>query len=323
MVTKPCPICEAHFGGECHELPSTRDVRRFECAACGEFQIVDLLLSGQLENQPTKLTWLQRAALAHRLQTANRESKVPMVDCEWFNRFLCAPTLPTPAIQAANIIRFVGEEVLRTGAPMERLRPNFASAVGSPRGEFARQLAKELVKKEILQGIEVRNGKRTYFGDLNLTLKGWEAYEAEKQGKIRGDYGFVALRFENKELDSFLRTVISPALRSSIGLELKDMRDFAKAGVIDNIMRAQIRDAAFVLADLTDDNAGAYWEAGYAEGLGKPVIYMCEATKFKRAQTHFDTNHCTTIKWTLKAPDDFTAELIATLRQSLNRFPSM
>ena len=37
-----------------------------------------------------------------------------------------------------------------------------------------------------------------------------------------------------------------------------------------------VRDAAFVISDLTHDNSGAYWEAGYAEGLGKPVIYICE-----------------------------------------------
>ena len=45
-------------------------------------------------------------------------------------------------------------------------------------------------------------------------------------------------------------------------------------------MRERIRDAAFVLVDLTHDNPGAYWEGGYAEGLGKPVIYICEASKF-------------------------------------------
>jgi nucleoside 2-deoxyribosyltransferase len=63
----------------------------------------------------------------------------------------------------------------------------------------------------------------------------------------------------------------------------------SRAGVIDNILRAQICDAAFVLVDLTHDNTGAYWEAGYAEGLNTPVIYLCEQAKFDMAKTHFDT----------------------------------
>src|SRR3546814_4652111 len=85
-------------------------------------------------------------------------------------------------------------------------------------------------------------------------------------------------------------------------------------------MRSQIRDAAFVIVDLTHDNSGAYWEAGYAEGLGKPVIYICEKAKFDKAKTHFDTNHCTTVVWTREKGEEFRAELIATLRRSLNLF---
>ena len=67
-------------------------------------------------------------------------------------------------------------------------------------------------------------------------------------------------------------------------------------------MRVKIRDAKFVIADLTHDNNGAYWEAGYAEGLGKPVVYICEKTKFedKNNGTHFDVNHCTTLSMTVQ-----------------------
>jgi hypothetical protein len=44
-------------------------------------------------------------------------------------------------------------------------------------------------------------------------------------------------------------------------------------------------------------NLGAYWAAGYAEGLGKPVIYTCEESKFPGA-SHFDTNHHQHVLWT-------------------------
>src|SRR3546814_6925901 len=90
------------------------------------------------------------------------------------------------------------------------------------------------------------------------------------------------------------------------------MRNVARAGIIDNIMRSQIRDAAFVIVDLTHDNSGAYWEAGYAEGLGKPVIYICEKAKFDKAKTHFDTNHCTTVV----RSEEHTSELQSLMRIS-------
>ena len=128
------------------------------------------------------------------------------------------------------------------------------------------------------------------------------------------------MQFEDPILDPLIRTTVKPALQDQLNYNLIDMRDVAQAGVIDNLMRVQIRDSAFVLADLTYDNSGAYWEAGYAEGLGKPVIYLCEKVKFKEQKTHFDTNHCTTVQWSANDPNPFVEQLIATLRRSLNLF---
>lgn len=155
--------------------------------------------------------------------------------------------------------------------------------------------------------------------DIDLSLAGWDAFEAEKRGKLPGSQGFIALKFGDPELDEFLHVVIKPAIRE-LGFDLEDMRDAAEAGVIDNVMRAKIRDAAFVLVDLTHGNKGAYWEAGYAEGLGKPVLYLCKQSVFDEEGTHFDTNHCTTVKWTARESEPFRTELIATLRRSLGLF---
>ena len=157
-----------------------------------------------------------------------------------------------------------------------------------------------------------------FINDITLALDGWERYEAGKRGDFKGKYGFIAMQFGDSGLDDFVRDVVKPAVKNGTGYDLVDMRDVPRAGIIDDIMRVQIRDSAFVIADLTHDNRGAYWEAGYAEGLGKPVIYICEKTKFEDASTHFDTNHCTTVPWSRSDPDGFRRELIATLRRSLD-----
>jgi hypothetical protein len=154
---------------------------------------------------------------------------------------------------------------------------------------------------------------------VDLTLRGWAEFEREKRGQKAGGYGFIALKFGDEVLDPFLQNVIKPAV-ATLGYELVDMRDAAEAGIIDNVMRARIRDASFVLVDLTHANEGAYWEAGYAEGLGKPVLYLCNQQAFDEQGTHFDTNHCTTVLWDVSHADTFTADLIATLRRSLGLF---
>ena len=52
-----------------------------------------------------------------------------------------------------------------------------------------------------------------------------------------------------------------------------------------------------MIADLTHDNNGAYWEARFAEGLGRPVIYTCRKQKWDATKSHFDTSHLNTIIW--------------------------
>ena len=159
-----------------------------------------------------------------------------------------------------------------------------------------------------------------YYGGMNLTLSGWEVFEKISVNLDSERVGFIAMKFNDDALESLVAKIVKPEIQDKLNYRLLDVREVSRAGVIDNIMREQIRDSAFVLADLTHDNSGAYWEAGYAEGLGKPVIYLCEKQKFDEAKTHFDTNHCTTVIWDSNNLNDFKAELIATIRRSLNLF---
>lgn len=222
----------------------------------------------------------------------------------------------SPSVQAMNLIRHIGDRISESGKRIDRLSIADIQSVTGTGGEFAIDLLNEL-KERVL----VKVATQVLSGDslgVNLTLAGWERYEAEKRGQFSGNYGFIAMQFGDTALDPFVQDIVKPAVKEDIGYDLVDMRDVARAGVIDNIMRTQIRDAAFVIADLTHDNPGAYWEAGYAEGLGKPVIYICEKEKFETIRTHFDTNHCTTVPWNRDDDAGFRQALIATLRRSLD-----
>ena len=141
------------------------------------------------------------------------------------------------------------------------------------------QLIEELIEHKLIRRLQEAIIRQSPGGSdkgfrYGLTFQGWERYNARKRGRFAGRYGFVAMQFEDPVLDPLIRETVKPALQAKLNYDLVDMRDVAQAGVIDNLMRARIRDSAFVLADLTHDNSGAYWEAGYAEGLGKPVIYL-------------------------------------------------
>lgn len=225
----------------------------------------------------------------------------------------------SPAKQQMNLIRYIGDKVSESGKPISQIDANsLCREIGAPSDEFLDQLIEDMAENGIVKMRDpIRLHRGTYFVQVNLTLTGWDQYEAESRGQLDGNYGFMAMQFDDAELDSFVDDVVKPAV-NGIGYDLISMKDVSKAGIIDNIMSVQIRDATFVIADLTHDNNGAYWEAGYAEGLGKPVIYICEKDKFEKTRTHFDTNHRTTIKWSKDDHGQFSSELIATLRRSLS-----
>ena len=214
-----------------------------------------------------------------------------------------ANNFSSPAVQAMNLIRYVGDRVSESGEPIGQLScPEIQRAIDAPSEIFAEQLIEEMCEYATIKMAEpIRTFGGTAFRQVNLTLNGWEQYEAEKRGQFEGNYGFIAMQFNDPHLEDFVQEVVKPTVKEGIGYNLVDMRDVSQAGIIDNIMRVQIRDAAFVIAELSHDNSGAYWEAGYAEGLGKPVIYICEQKKFDEKGTHFDTNHCTTVFWFFNA----------------------
>jgi nucleoside 2-deoxyribosyltransferase len=126
----------------------------------------------------------------------------------------------------------------------------------------------------------------------------------------------MAMKFGDPVLEQFLSNVFKPAARLA-GFDLFKLDDVPKAGLIDDQLRVEIQSSDFLVADLTHDNLGAYWEAGYAEGLGKPAIYTCERSKFEETKTHFDTNHHLTIVWDVATPDVAASALKATIRATL------
>lgn len=68
---------------------------------------------------------------------------------------------------------------------------------------------------------------------------------------------------------------------------------------IDDEIIAEIRRSRFLVADFTHEKAGArggvYFEAGFAFGLGIPVIYTCREDAIDKI--HFDTRQYHHTAW--------------------------
>lgn len=108
--------------------------------------------------------------------------------------------------------------------------------------------------------------------------------------------------------------VIDPAIRSA-GYEPLRIDGKEHNGRIDDEIMASIRAAKFVVSDFTGNRGGVYYEAGFAHGLGLPVIFMCQ----DGYELHFDIRQYNCIFWSSdkleEARDRLKNRILATLGQ--------
>ena len=134
-----------------------------------------------------------------------------------------------------------------------------------------------------------------------VTVEG-HSHIADLQINVDSSQAFVAMWF-NEEMKEAYDKGIEPAVKeagySALIINRKDY-----LGKVEDEIIAQIRRSRFLVADFThgDDGVrgGVYYEAGFAEGLNLPVIYMCRKDKVDSDPNylHFDTSHQNHILWT-------------------------
>ena len=129
----------------------------------------------------------------------------------------------------------------------------------------------------------------------SLSAKGLLELEAGHPGDSK--IGFCAMWF-SAELMPFYREVIEPGVRAC-GYEPLRLDDKEHNNNIDDEIIASIRGARFVIAEMTGHRGGVYFEAGFAHGLGLPVIYMLRDDD--QQDIHFDVRQQNFILW---SPDD-------------------
>ena len=83
-------------------------------------------------------------------------------------------------------------------------------------------------------------------------------------------------------------------------------------GISDRVL-AEIQRAEFVIADFTGQRQSVYFEAGFARGLGRPVIWCCQQDDVPGL--HFDTRHLGHVAW--KDARDLRVKLEASIRANI------
>ena len=125
---------------------------------------------------------------------------------------------------------------------------------------------------------------------------------------------FIAMSFDPTLEDNY--TVgIKPALESLGFMPIRADKQYHN-DKIDTKICEWIAESRFVVADYTGHRTGVYYEAGFAKGLGLPVVQVCSSTDFERL--HFDVKTISTLKF--DTPSKLKSVLEEHIQQTIGRY---
>lgn len=152
-------------------------------------------------------------------------------------------------------------------------------------------------------------------GLFALSVPGWAYVEELDRADRSSDQAFVAMWFNEDVAKAYVEGIV-PAIRETGYTPMRiDQKEHANR--IDDEIVAEIRRSRFLVADFTCGTVmdrgeevaiprgGVYYEAGLAQGLGIPVIWMCREDHINHV--HFDTRQFNHITW--KDPADLRVKL--------------
>jgi rubredoxin len=229
-------------------------------------------------------------------ETASKDtSGVPLKITAKFAREIFSGSFPTPIDQIHFLVRFLGDNLKYSGDKFE-----YKDEINSLRILSASSCVNDANLTDIIvNAAELNYVKIIDDASLTLTIHGWSKYHEFKKGISNSKKIFMAMKFDEKQI-AFINSNLKPVI-TNLDYDLSTLPEYIdKENNIDIKLRNSIRDSILLICDLTHRNNGAYFEAGFAEGLGKPVIYICEKSSFDKTteKIHFDIAHMEIYQWT-------------------------
>jgi nucleoside 2-deoxyribosyltransferase len=296
----------------------------YSCPRCGNWGLARLTaditnsLQNKLGDWDAKSVHL-RSRLSHMIRRQQRPDMgyVQMPIAGDFETWHLEEALPAPSEQLDLLIVAVGDYQPSAAESTKMSADALSAEIGAM---ITRQSPNAglgwLLDQPNTKSLVERHGDAGNAILLRLTMEGWLRHGTLKRARIESRRVLMAMQFNDPELDQVVEKSFRPAVKCT-GFELRLLTDKQPAGLIDDQLRVALRTSRFVIADLTHSNNGAYWEAGFAEGLGRPVIYTCREKEWRERKTHFDTNHLVTVVWSIEKLDHATEQLVARIRATL------
>jgi hypothetical protein len=293
------------------------DIMEVRCPCCGTYRITGTMIDSLPHWDLTDARW---AAIAYDLKKMTGRIEPPRLDRDALHALRATARLPHPDQILDDFVLWAGSQSRWPGDAFDITYERHRTLLGAVDENAHNYMIDYISKCGSFSGSSsVYSGSYAYQA-CSLTPPGWQRYRDLSSAKSARRYGFMAMKYGDEQLDAIVRDHFAPQVALT-EFELKRLDDGQPAGLIDDQLRVRIRQARFLVCDLTHGNRGAYWEAGFAEGLGIPVIYTCRRDIFDDANDpchpHFDAAHWVTVPWDPDDPALAATKLKATVRATL------
>lgn len=295
------------------DTPSKCFNGRWECPNCGKY----LLDSDSLMDLPAEKKFApNRHLLSGYIREMNDYKEIPTISFTNYITLLSHSIIPTSPLQKIEkLVQFTYRQTntLYQSVPIP-LSPSVAYCLNQDELIAVIRAAGDMGYLLPHEAAMVIKSPIHRF----LSVKGLEKAEELKKYNPVTKQGFVAMWFDDAMMKTFeehIATGIEEAGFQPFIIPMKEHND----DITDHII-AEIRRSKFVVADFTGHRGGVYFEAGFAYGLGLPVIWTCREDWFNPAgdvarKIHFDVDHYNFIVW--KDGADLKQKLINRIRATV------
>lgn len=281
-----CPLCDQQPAEQGRSARYLRDWYR--CPRCGLFQIEDFA-SAEIarDHSPER----------HLISGVTRRAAKPLVIGTGNLSDLLASAPPDDFADRMNrVLQYVGDRQPRfDGYCKPDMEVDYPLVFTRGASEFKFILDK-LVEAELLE--DTPGG-----GAWRLSPAGWLRVGELRSARTDSGQAFVAIWFD-KALEGAWEDGFEPAIKEN-GYDPLRVDLAQHNGKIDDYIVAEIQRSGLLVADSTGNRGGVYFEAGFAKGLGIPVIWTCHKDSLKAL--HFDTRQYNHIDW--ETPSDLRQRL--------------
>ena len=309
-----CPLCKNHVTAT---LRQGSFLTLVECDTCGTYECDDWLGDG------ARVNWLVSDG---RIIDTEELQKIPMHIVSGITRrtweqgnraklldynlrdVLQSQSIPSgPIDQMDHLLWYLSQKGLFAGQRVPLSDKDHPVAFVSSREEFE-FLVHSLIDQHHIDGHRPYSpGESSYL----LTAEGWQRVRELRRTQRDSNQAFVAMWFD-PGLELVYKEGFEPALDETgyrpVRIDLVEHNQ-----KIDDRIVAEIRRSGLLVADFTGNRGGVYFEAGFAFGLGIPVIWTCSEKDIDNV--HFDTRQYNHIVWANAA--DLKTRLIDRIEATL------